>query len=143
MKQWYSFYSENVESRALISNLEEQLDLNISKLKQVASEIQESKLNQPDSEMIFPSIFAFVPWKHHVLIIQKAKSIEEALFYIRKTIEGSLSREALDNIIRADLYHTSGGAVTNFAEHLPTAEQIQQQIAFAEEEYKMQLAKKG
>ncbi|MCR4762946.1 MAG: DUF1016 N-terminal domain-containing protein, partial [Lachnospiraceae bacterium] len=53
-------------------------------------------------------MFAFVPWMHHVMIIQKAKSIEEALFYIRKTIEGNLSRDALDNIIRADLYHTSG-----------------------------------
>ena len=64
-------------------------------------------------------MFAFVPWMHHVLIIQKAKSVEEALFYIRKTIEGNLSRDALDNIIRADLYHTSGMAVTNFADKLP------------------------
>ena len=33
--------------------------------------------------------------------------------------------------------------IKEIQEHLPTAEQIQQQIAFAEEEYKMQLAKKG
>lgn len=119
MKQWYSFYSVNTEARALISNIEEQINLHGSKLNQLGSEIHEKKLNQPDSEMIFPSVFAFVPWKHHVLIIQKAKSIEEALFYIRKTVEGNLSREALDNIIRADLYHTSGMAITNFAEKLP------------------------
>lgn len=75
-----------------------------SKLKQVASEIQESKQKQVDSELSFPQVFAFVPWMHHVLIIQKAKSVEEALFYIRKTIEGNLSRDALDNVIRADLY---------------------------------------
>ena len=119
MKQWYSFYSVNTEARALISNIEEQFNLHGSKLNQLGSEIHEKKLNQPDSEMIFPSVFAFVPWKHHVLIIQKAKSIEEALFYIRKTVEGNLSREALDNIIRADLYHTSGMAITNFTEKLP------------------------
>ena len=119
MKQWYSFYSVTTEAKDFISNIEEQISINGSKLKQVASEIQESKLKQADSELSFPQMFAFVPWMHHVMIIQKAKSVEEALFYIRKTIEGSLSRDALDNIIRADLYHTSGMAVTNFAEKLP------------------------
>lgn len=119
MKQWYSFYSVNAKAKSVISSIEEQININDSKLKQVASEIQESKLKQADSELSFPQMFAFVPWMHHVMIIQKAKSVEEALFYIRKTIEGNLSRDALDNIIRADLYHTSGMAVTNFAEKLP------------------------
>jgi hypothetical protein len=54
-----------------------------------------------------------------VLIIQKCKSIDEALFYIRKTIEKSWSRSALDDNIRADLFHVSGGALTNFRERLP------------------------
>ena len=53
---------------------------------------------------------------HHVLIITKCKSIEEALFYIEKTIKENLSRSALENCIRADLYHIAGAAVTNFAE---------------------------
>ena len=119
MKQWYSFYSVNTEAKAFISNIEEQISINGSKLKQVASEIQESKLKQADSELSFPQIFAFVPWMHHVMIVQKAKNVGEALFYIQKTIEGNLSRDALDNIIRADLYHTSGMAITNFAEKLP------------------------
>lgn len=119
MKQWYSFYSVNTKAKSVISSIEEQININDSKLKQVASEIQESKMKQADSELSFPQMFAFVPWMHHVMIIQKAKSVEEALFYIRKTIEGNLSRDALDNIIRADLYHTSGMAVTNFAEKLP------------------------
>ena len=119
MKQWYSFYSVITEAKDFISNIEEQISINGSKLKQVASEIQESKLKQADSELSFPQMFAFVPWMHHVMIIQKAKSVDEALFYIRKTIEGNLSRSALDDCIRADLYHTSGAAVTNFAEKLP------------------------
>ena len=119
MKQWYEFYSIKGDATILISYLETQLENNSSKLNQVGSEIHEQKLNQLDSEMMFPSVFAYVPWKHHVLIVQKAKSIEEALFYIQKTIEGSLSRSALDNIIREDLYHSSGAALTNFAEKLP------------------------
>lgn len=119
MKQWYNFYAANTESTSLLSRLEEQVDIDSLKLKQVASEIQESKLKQVASELSFPSLFAFVPWMHHVLIIQKSKSVEEALFYVQKTIEGNLSRNTLDNIIRADLYHTSGSAVTNFSEKLP------------------------
>ena len=57
---------------------------------------------------------------HHILIITKCKEIEEALYYLQRTIERGLSRNALDDCIRADLYHTSGAAVTNFAERLPT-----------------------
>ena len=119
MKQWYAFYATNPEFKGLISNVENQINVRNEKLNQVGSEIQEEKLNHLDSELMFPAIFAFVPWKHHVLIMQKSKSVEEALFYVQKTVEGNLSRNTLDNIIRADLYHTSGNAVTNFTEKLP------------------------
>ena len=120
MKQWYTFYTSKSNIISLISDLETQLDIGNIKLNQVGSEIHEQKLNQLDSEIEFPPVFAYVPWKHHVLIIQKSKSIEEALFYVRQTIERNLSRNALDDCIRADLYHTSGAAVTNFAEKLPS-----------------------
>lgn len=119
MKQWYTFYASASETEQLISNLETQIDTSSLKLKQVASEIQEPKLKQAASEMLFPSVFAFVPWMHHVLIIQKCKTIEEALFYIQKTVEEGLSRNALDNSIRADMYHAMGAAITNFDKQLP------------------------
>ena len=119
MKQWYSFYALKNETAGLIDDLENSVDANGIKLKQVASEIQEKKLKQDDSEMIFPSIFAYVPWMHHVLIIQKCKAIEEALFYVRRTVEEGLSRNALDNCIRAGMYRAMGSAVTNFKEMLP------------------------
>ena len=119
MKQWYTFYASKKGIADLIYDMETQLGIGSAKLNQVGSEIREQKLNQVGSEMAFPPIFAYIPWKHHVLIIQKSQSIEEAIFYIKKTVEGSLSRNALDNIIRADLYHTSGAAVTNFADKLP------------------------
>ena len=71
MKQWYSFYALQGESAELINDMEKQVKVSGIKLNQVGSEIQEQKLNQVGSEMAFPSIFAYVPWKHHVLIIQK------------------------------------------------------------------------
>ncbi len=66
MKQWYSFYLVDTEARAFISNIEEQININGSKLKQVVAEIQESKLKQADSELSFPQMFAFVPWMHQL-----------------------------------------------------------------------------
>ena len=119
MKQWYIFYASAGEAAHLISDLENKIDTSSLKLKQVASVIQEPKLKQFDSELLFPSVFAFVPWMHHVLIVQKCETIEEALFYIKKTVEDGLSRNALDNIIRADVYHSVGTAITNFDQQLP------------------------
>ena len=49
------------------------------KLNQVGSEIAENKQMQVVDEIPFPPFFAFVPWRHHVLIIQKCEDVEEAL----------------------------------------------------------------
>jgi len=119
MKQWYLFYASEVSAHQYLAELENSINAAGQKLNQLGSEIQEIKLSQPGSELPFPPAFAYVPWRHHVLIIQKCKSIEEALFYIQKTIEKNWSRSALDDNIRADLFHVSGGALTNFNERLP------------------------
>lgn len=97
MKKWYQFYKGIID---------------------------EPKLQQFVGEMPFPISFSYVPWGHHILIITKCKTIEEALFYINinRTINENLSRKALDDYIRADLYRTSGAAVTNFPDKLPTAQ---------------------
>lgn len=68
-KQWYLFYcNEN----------------GIEKLQQLAAEIPEEKLQQPVGEIKFPTIFSYIPWGHHILIITKCKTLDEALFYIKK-----------------------------------------------------------
>lgn len=105
MKQWYTFYSSEDEAVSLISELGKQLDTESLKLKQVGSEMQEQILKQAASETAFPSFFAYVPWMHHVLIIQRFKTIKEALFYIRRTIQEDWSRNVLDNSLRADFFH--------------------------------------
>ena len=124
MKQWYSFYATNNNAAELIEKFETSINKNSEKLKQIASEIRETKLKQPASEISFPVFFSYVPWMHHVLIVQKSRTIEEALFYIKRTIDEGLSRNALDNSIRADMYHAMGGAITNFKERLPLPQGI-------------------
>ena len=123
MKQWYTFYSGASEKLAQLGR-----ELPQKKLQQLGGEFQvvenenNIKLHQAGGEIgiAFPSVFVYVPWRHHVEIVAKSKSIEEALFYILKTVEGNWSRDTLVNCIKADLYHTQGGAITNFSEQLPS-----------------------
>ena len=67
----------------------------------------------------FSTSFALVPWRHHVEIISKCKSVDEALFYIGKTIEQGMSRATLVNCIKANLYEHQGKILNNFAEYMP------------------------
>jgi len=84
MKQWYLFYSqEDTKLQQLVGEISK------SKLHQAGGEIEILKLHQLGGE--FPAPFALVPWRHHVEIISKCKSIDEALFYIGKTIEQGMS----------------------------------------------------
>lgn len=119
MKQWYSFYLSDCEKINELESSEALFGTENKKLNQVGSEINNKKLNQAGAVLEFPQLFAYVPWRHHVLIVQKSNSVEEALFYIKKTVEEGLSRSALENYISADLYHVAGTAITNFEEKLP------------------------
>ena len=88
MKKWYLFYSSSDIFSEMAHTIAASMDLNSLKLQQVGAEISENqKLQQPVAELEFPTIFGFVPWGHHVEIVTKCKTIEEALFYLRKTIE--------------------------------------------------------
>ena len=120
MKRWYSFYVEQSSSPILQQSVSElQLSINqySKKLQQPVAEIMGERLHQLDGE--FPLPFTLVPWGHHVEIITKCKSIEEAIFYIGQTIEKGLSRSALINCIKANLFEHQGKIINNFAEHLP------------------------
>ena len=127
MKQWYLFYTEGdslflQQVGAEIQRLENQLKTKLHQigaeiLKQPVSVIEDKKLHQVGGE--FPLPFALIPWRHHVEIITKSKTIEEALFYVGKTIEQGLSRDALINCFKAHLYEHQGKIVNNFSDHLP------------------------
>ena len=60
-----------------------------------------------------------IPWRHHTEIITKAKTVDEALFYVHKTIEHGWSRNVLMNFMSAQLYQTQGKSITNFTNTLP------------------------
>lgn len=118
-KQWYSFYAGSLtklpQLAAEIQAIDNQANKNLS---QVVADFQGANSASHDG-CDFPALFSFVPWGHHAEIIAKCKTVEEAFFYLAKTISGNWSRNTLTNCIQSDLYHSSGGAITNFSDRLP------------------------
>ncbi len=65
-----------------------------------------------------PQLVGQIPWGHHRVIITKAGSYEEALFYCNKTVENTWSRAVLINQMDSELYNRVGQATTNFSNTL-------------------------
>ena len=63
MKKWYLFYSSSDIFSEMAHTIAGSMDLNNLKLHQAGAEIE------------FPAIFGFVPWRHHVEIVTKCKTI--------------------------------------------------------------------
>ena len=70
----------------------------------------------------FNSNIFTIPWRHHIEIFTRAKSIDEALFFISKTKENGWSRAMLINMMETKLFETRGNTINNFALTLPDNE---------------------
>ena len=66
MKKWYCFYTRNGVDQILQQVVAE---FGNEKLHQVGAELERSNFNQSSGRM--PTIFAGIPWRHHVEIITK------------------------------------------------------------------------
>ena len=60
-----------------------------------------------------------IPWGHNIAIIQKCKTIDEALYYVQNTIKNGISRNVLIHQIETNLYARDGKAITNFETTFP------------------------
>ena len=98
IKHWYEFFSAQHEF-----------------VHQLGGQIGD-KANEVIS---IPEILLRVPWKHQVVIVSKCDTIQAALFYLNKVIEGNMSRTELEHVIEAKLYEHTGKALNNFAVTLP------------------------
>ena len=67
---------------------------------------------------IFPQVVGellLVPWGHHRIIIDKCKTIEKCLFYIKATIEENLSRYDLESRILANVFERNQNTTANYS----------------------------
>jgi predicted nuclease of restriction endonuclease-like (RecB) superfamily len=69
--------------------------------------------------VIAKQVVSQIPWGHNLVIIGKIKSIDEAMFYVQKTIQNNWSRSVLTHQIESRLYQREGKAITNFEATLP------------------------
>lgn len=128
MKRWYLFYCDAGEQLQALSG--------ILKRVKLARPVQELQMDngQEDTRLArsvqeFPAAFALVPWGQHIDIVSKCKTLDEAIFYIREVVENGLSRPALQNCIKANLYQHKGQIANNFSEHLPALQsQLVQEV---------------
>ena len=55
-----------------------------------------------------------IPWRHNIEILNKTKTIEEAIYYIKQTIINSWSKDTLALNLKTDLFHRDGKSINNF-----------------------------
>lgn len=60
-----------------------------------------------------------IPWGHNILIFTKSNSIQEAQFYLQKTLQNNWSRDELGIQIKSDLFQRNGNSISNFRSTLP------------------------
>lgn len=109
IRKWVQFYSQPLEN-----------------IPQLVGQFQIAE-NQPNltEQEIVPRAVIHLPWGHNRVIIDKCKTIEEALFYVQHTL-AHWSRSVLIHQIESKLHLRKANALHNF-EH--TLDKIQAELA--------------
>lgn len=116
MRRWFEYYSANAQiGQQAVGQI--QFDPKFTNAQQLVA--QSSELSQQAVDQNLKALLCSIPWGSHIVILTKAKSPEEAFFYLVKTVQNSWSRSNLEQHISTDLYSRQGKALTNFALTLP------------------------
>ena len=121
MKRWYLFYYEQVIKVQQVVDPNDMTEKGHQPGGLIAAT---EKSHQVGGLLEMPEIFGQVPWKHHVYIVSKSKSLDEALFYIDKVVVEGWSRGWLEDQIAHNLYRNQGSAITNFDNTLPAPQSL-------------------
>jgi len=97
IKKFYEFYSTNLVQHPV--GLSQDDDKN---------QIVQRTVGQIDN-IIFQ-----IPWRHNIEILNKIKTIDEALYYIKQTIINNWSKDTLALNIKTDLFNRDGKSINNF-----------------------------
>ncbi|MDR1115369.1 MAG: DUF1016 N-terminal domain-containing protein [Tannerella sp.] len=137
-KRFYLFYNQNnIILQQVVAKLEATNRHQLGSDLQQADNKQNIIRHQVGDELEDHPIFQ-IPWRHHVEIFTKCKSIHEALFYVQKTIKNGWSRAVLMNFMEADLYSAQGKALNNFSKLLPEPQSdLANEIGIIPEDWKV------
>lgn len=125
MKEWYEFYMADNNHKEILHQLGAKLQMtenqNPIKLHQLGAEfVSLDRISSIVDEGGMLPIFGIVPWKHHLLLTSKCKSVEEAFYYMARIIDEGLSKRELEDVIDNGDFGEQGKAITNFTSQLPT-----------------------
>lgn len=104
IRRWYSFYRKGLQGVA-----KGKMDESSSKGLQAVAQFDERVIHCVKQ----------IPWGHNQRIINQCKNIEEAIFYVNKTIENGWSRNVLVHQMESGLYFREGKSISNFEKRLP------------------------
>lgn len=65
---------------------------------------------------------AQIPWGHHILLMDKIKDPETAIFYMTKTLENGWSRDILAYQIKSKFHKRAGSTINNFNKTIPESD---------------------
>ncbi|MBX9578296.1 MAG: PDDEXK nuclease domain-containing protein [Chthoniobacterales bacterium] len=75
----------------------------------------------PEIEFV-QEVLAQLSWYHHTTLLDKISDRENRVFYIKKALEHSWSRNVMVHQIESSLHERQGKAITNFKEKLPQSQ---------------------
>lgn len=124
IRNWYLFYYEHytITAQAVPQLRNANHQQVVGKIDAVKTKQPVSQLGNKNRTLFVPQLaetFFSIPWGHHILIMQRCKDMDKALFYIHKTVENNWSRSVLDWQIDSNLFEREGKAVSNFSLTLP------------------------
>lgn len=132
MRQFYETWCDDLKSLTAISGISERKSLT------AVSEIDTQLLipcEKPDREDFDFSSFLGLGFTHHMIIVRKAKSLAERLFYIRQAVANKWSKEVLTARIEDDLFKHQGEIAHNFIQTIPGTRQSLKAIEMFKDEY--------
>ena len=75
----------------------------------------------PEIEFV-QEVLAQLSWYHHTTLLDKISDRENRVFYIKKALEHSWSRNMMVHQMESSLHERQGKAITNFKEKLPQSQ---------------------
>ncbi|MCC5917059.1 MAG: DUF1016 family protein [Cryomorphaceae bacterium] len=109
MRKFYLFYKD--------SELVQQLGGQFEELAKSKENLE--LVHQVGGQLPPTCILCKIPWRHHVVILGKCKTVKESQFYIEQTIQNNWSRNVLEIQIENKLINRLGNAQNNFELTLP------------------------
>lgn len=134
MRRFYEEWSR-ISSRNSVTTKDDSDNLAVTTAKSADAEIPIWQLQLPNYEEFPTEAFLSIGFTQHICILEKAKALDERVFYIKKcAIEHYTVDELKDSIARDDFQH-QGNLPNNFLDTIPSGKLALRAINTFKDEY--------